>query len=58
MIDFKEEIKKFKPVLEADDLERELENSDANDIVALLQYLTKKPENKSRSRLFDTAPLR
>jgi len=48
MIDFKEEVKKFKPVLEADDLERELENSDANDVVALLQYLTKKPEGRNR----------
>ena len=48
MIDFKEEVKKFKPVLEAEDLERELENSDANDVVALLQYLTKKPANRSR----------
>jgi hypothetical protein len=45
MFDFKEEVKKYKPALEADDLERELSLGDGNDVVKLLQYLVKKPDN-------------
>ena len=41
MIDFKEEVKKFRPVLENDDLEREINAADATDIVRLLQYMAK-----------------
>ena len=41
MIDFKEEVKKFRPILENEDLEREINAADAADVVKLLQYMAK-----------------
>jgi hypothetical protein len=45
MFDFKDEVKKYSPVLEADELERELTFGDANDVVKLLHMLIKKRNN-------------
>ncbi|MCL2574881.1 MAG: hypothetical protein FWE33_00470 [Defluviitaleaceae bacterium] len=39
MIDFKSELKKFKPVLEVDNIEEDVVDCDAKDVMELLQYL-------------------
>ena len=39
MIDFKEELKKFKPVLEIEDLDDEVSGGDIRDMMELLQNL-------------------
>ena len=40
MIDFKEELSKFKPILEIDELEENLENDGLKDMMDLLGKLT------------------
>jgi len=50
VIDFKEEVKKYKPILEADDLEHELNYSDTNDVMRLLQYLVAKSSGRERKQ--------
>ncbi len=42
MLDFKEELKKYKPVLGVDDVESVVSNGDLKDIMDLLDYVTKK----------------
>jgi hypothetical protein len=41
MIDFKEELKKYKPVLEAEAVDEEVKMNNPDDIVKVLQYLVK-----------------
>ena len=50
MIDFKEEVKKFRPVLENEDLEREINAADATDIVKLLHYMAKNIKTEKSSK--------
>ena len=42
MFDFKEELKKYKPVLDVDDLQDELDLNEMQDMLELLQHVTKK----------------
>jgi len=42
MINFDEELKKYKPVLEVDDLQDGMGGNDVKDILELLQYLSTK----------------
>ena len=44
MINFDEELKKFKPVMEVDDLQDRVGNGDVKDILELLQYLSAKAD--------------
>lgn len=46
MIDFKEELKKYKPILEVDDIEASIQSDEIQDIEDLLQNLSKKLDNK------------
>ena len=45
MIDFTKELKKYEPVLEVENLEKEVAPGDALDILTLLQYLFSKEES-------------
>lgn len=40
MIDFNEELKKYKPVLEVDDLEENVMGNDMEDIIEILKQLS------------------
>ena len=42
MIDFYEELKKYKPVLEVEGLQEDMNGNDVKDILELLQYLSTK----------------
>jgi len=42
VIDFKEEIQKYKPVLETDDVEAAVHSDEIKDIMDLLQYIIRK----------------
>ena len=42
MIVFKEEILKYKPVMEIDDVESAVQSDEIKDVMDLLQYITKK----------------
>jgi len=42
VFDFKEELKKYKPVLDVDDLQDELDLNEMQDMLELLQHVTKK----------------
>ncbi len=46
MIDFREELKKYKPILEVDDIEGAVKSDEIQDIEDLLQTLSKKLEQK------------
>jgi len=46
MIDFYEELKKFKPVLEVEGLQDEVGGADVKDMLELLQHLSKKTEKE------------
>lgn len=41
MLDFKEEIAKYKPVLGLDDVEQSIQSDEIRDIMDLLQYITR-----------------
>lgn len=41
MIDFKEEINKYKPVIGMDDVEKAVQTDEVRDVMDLLQYLAK-----------------
>ena len=47
MIDFKEEMNKYKPVLSVDDVERAVDCDEIKDMLDLLQYIVKKENAKS-----------
>ena len=40
MIDFKEELKKYRPIMDMDDVEYAVQSDEVQDIMDLLQYLT------------------
>ena len=42
MIDFKEEIQKYKPVLETDEVESAVQSDETKDLMDLLQYIIRK----------------
>lgn len=42
MLDFKEELKKYKPALEVDDLQDEMNESEMQDVLKLLQYVVRR----------------
>jgi hypothetical protein len=42
MIDFKEEIAKYKPIMEMEDVEASVQSEETRDIMELLQYITKR----------------
>ncbi|MCL2618860.1 MAG: hypothetical protein FWD98_07400 [Defluviitaleaceae bacterium] len=42
MLDFKEELKKFKPVLGMDDVEKSIKSDEVKDVMDLLQYISTK----------------
>lgn len=42
MIDFKEEISKYKPILGVDDVESSVQSDEVKDVLDLLQYITQK----------------
>jgi len=50
MINFDEELKKYKPVLEVDDLQEGVNGTDIKDILELLQYLSAKNGVPERER--------
>ena len=50
MINFEEELKKYKPVLEVDDLQDGVGGNDVKDIMELLQYLTTKINAPEKER--------
>ncbi len=41
MIDFKEEINKYKPIMGMDEVERAVQTDEIKDVMDLLQYITK-----------------
>ena len=45
MIDFKEEMNKYKPVLSVDDVENEVNGDEIKDVLDLLQYIIKQETN-------------
>ncbi|WP_162838870.1 hypothetical protein [Defluviitalea phaphyphila] len=50
MIDFKEELKKFKPSLEIDSIEETIKSNDIKDIIDLLTYISKNIEDQQQNK--------
>ena len=48
MLDFNEEIKKFKPCLEVDQIERAIYEEDLSDISEILEQLMEKKKKKKK----------
>ena len=48
LLDFKEELKKFKPVLGMDDVEKSIKSDEVKDVMDLLQYLSTKITERSQ----------
>ena len=46
MIDFKEELSKYKPALDVDDLQDDLNVTEVQDLLELMQSITKKNNGK------------
>ncbi len=46
MIDFREELKKYKPILEVDDIEGAVKSDEIQDMEDLLQTLSKKIDER------------
>ena len=44
MIDFKNEIKKYEPILEVGDIEQSINTTDLKDIMDMLNYISKNRE--------------
>jgi hypothetical protein len=42
VIDFREEIAKYKPIMEMEDVEASIQSEETRDIMDLLQYITKR----------------
>ena len=49
MFDFKEELKKYHPVLELDDIESTLQQSQMQDLLDIVQHLVKERKQSSQS---------
>ena len=47
MIDFKEEVSKYKPILSIDEVESSIEADEVRDMMDLLQYITNQVSSKS-----------
>ena len=50
MLDFKEELNKFKPILEVDRIEEALQSNEIKDVLDLLTHITKTIESKPKSK--------
>ena len=50
MINFDEELKKYKPALEVDDIQDGINGGDMKDILELLQYLSMKTSAPEKER--------
>lgn len=48
MLDFKEELKKFKPHLEIENVEEVIKSNEITDMIDLLTYIAKNIESKSK----------
>ena len=48
MLNYNEEIKKFKPMLEIEDIDKSSKNDGTADMLELLQYIAKKVDAKDR----------
>ncbi|HHW68234.1 MAG: hypothetical protein PWP07_1095 [Epulopiscium sp.] len=48
MLDFKEELRKFKPILEIDHIEEAIQSNEVKDILDLLTQITKNIESKPK----------
>jgi len=46
MIDFKEEISKYQPALDVDDLQDDLQLNEVQDLLELMQFITNKNTDK------------
>ena len=46
MIDFKEEISKYQPALDVDDLQDDLQLNEVQDLLELMQFITSKNTDK------------
>lgn len=51
MINFKEEILKYKPILEVEQVEDAVYTDEIQDLLEILQYMNKKIKNSDNSRL-------
>ncbi|NLL70067.1 MAG: hypothetical protein GX238_02925 [Epulopiscium sp.] len=49
MIDFKEELKKYKPCLEVEDLESDIRSDEIQDLLDILQSIVKK-QNQNNNK--------
>ncbi len=49
MFDFKEELKKYQPVLELDDIESNLQQSQMQDLLDIVQHLVKERKQTSQN---------
>lgn len=50
MIDFEEELNKYKPSLEVDSIEEVIHSNEIKDIIDLLTYITNNFDGKSNSK--------
>jgi len=50
MLDFKEELNKFKPILEVDRIEETIQSNEIKDVLDLLTQITKNIESKPKSK--------
>lgn len=48
MLDFREEITKYKPVLGLEDVEQSVQSDEIKDVMDLLQYITKQIHSTDR----------
>ena len=49
MFDFKEELKKYQPILELDDIESNLQQSQMQDLLDIVQHLVKERKQTSQN---------
>lgn len=49
MFDFKEELKKYQPILELDDIESNLQQSQMQDLLDIVQHLLKERKQTSQN---------
>ena len=52
MINFKEELLKYEPILEIDDIEKSIHSNELQDILDMLNYISK-GKNKEENEVFD-----
>ena len=49
LLDFKEELKKYKPVMGMDDVEKSIKSDEVKDLMDLLQYISTKVSERNHS---------